>query len=168
MAGNDVLYYYLGKAQKGDGKAAFDAARIMRERNMNEVLIQSQFRRSAELGYAPAQRTLGFYGLCGHLVKPESKISHIIYYKSFAPAIDWLAKAADNNDSISRFALVKCTQLGIGVEKDEEEAKRMMSELDVSSLSMDVIISVMFILDSLCRRAGNPVDPEACALLIAS
>lgn len=167
MMNNRYLNYYLGRAAKGDGKAAYEAAKIMRDEKANEVIIQTQLRKSATLGYAPAQRTLGILGLCGLLVHPDSKTSHIMFYETIEPAISWLSKAADNNDTVAKYTLCKCMQLGIGIQKNEEKAERMMDGM-INDLSMDTIVSLMYIFDSVKHSKQSIVSPEIRVLLLAS
>ena len=121
-----MLKYYLSESCKGNKEAAYEAARIMTFEHYNDVLIQNQYRRSAELGYAPAQRDLGILGLCSKLITPTSTVGNITYYNDdFAQAICWLKQAAKNHDGIAIYLLSKCYQQNIGVEFNEDYAQRL-------------------------------------------
>lgn len=120
------LTYYLSQSEKGDRTAAYNAARIMTFEKYNDVLIQNQYRRSAQLGFAPAQRELGILGLCSRLVTPSSTIGNMVYYNdNFSQAIHWLKEASKNQDCIAIYILGKCYQHGVGVETDSNHAAKL-------------------------------------------
>ena len=55
-----MLTHYLSESCKGDRKAAYEAAKIMKFENYNEVLIQNQFRRRAWI--RPRTKRVGHFG----------------------------------------------------------------------------------------------------------
>ena len=139
-----MLTHYLSESCKGDRKAAYEAAKIMKFENYNEVLIQNQFRRSAELGYAPAQRELGILGLCSKLVEPTSSVGNISYYNdNFHQALIWLKQASKNLDGIAIYILGKCYQHNIGVSADEERSSKLF-KLASELLPLDQMITINF------------------------
>ena len=162
-----ILNYYLSMAAKGDGKAAFEAARIMRNDKMSEVIVQTQLRRSASLGYAPAQTYLGILGICGVLVKPESTIGHISYYNTVEPAIEWLNKAVSENDPVAKYTLARCMQLGIGVPKDDVKASEMLNE-SLSDMSELTVLGLLLMFDWVKQSKTSIVPVDLCAILLAS
>lgn len=163
----NVLNYYLGMAAKGDSKAAFEAARIMRSDEMSEVIVQTQLRRSASMGYAPAQTYLGILGICGILVKPESTVGHISYYNTVEPAIEWLKKAVAGNDPVAKHTFARCMQFGIGVPKDEDRAKAMLDE-SLSEMSEQTVLDLLLMFDWAKESKTSIIAVDLRALLLAS
>ncbi len=140
------LESYIKLASRGDASAAFEAAKIMFYEKYNEVIFQSMLRKAAKLGNINAQRYLGFIGLANKLVEPSSTTTHIIYNKSATAAYEWFEKASNAGDVISTFAVYKCLQHGIGVEKNEEKAEETLNTI-VDHLSLD-ILPLMFFFDT--------------------
>ena len=71
------LNYYLSRSAHGDNIAAYEAAKIMHFEKYSEVMVQAQLRKAASLGNVNAMRWLGFLGLSGNLISPESTITKI-------------------------------------------------------------------------------------------
>jgi TPR repeat protein len=70
------------------------------------------FRRSAELGYAPAQVVMGYYAETGSLTEQDPR-----------QAADWYRKAADQSDSLGQWFLGRLYFAGSGVLRDTKEAE---------------------------------------------
>ncbi len=166
------LTYYLSESQKGDRTAAYEAGRMMAFEKYNDVLIQNQYRRSAELGFAPAQRELGILGICSRLVTPSSSIGNMAYYNdNFAQAIYWLKEASKKQDGFAIYLLGKCYQLGIGVEADDEHAGKLF-DLASKLLPLDKMLTLnvatSLIIDNITLRQGhkeNIIEDDLLALV---
>lgn len=148
------LNYCLSQSYKGNPEAAFEAARIMYNNGASEVIVQNQLRKAAEGNSIEAQRWLGVFGLCNKLVVPESTISHITYYKGYETAYHWLLKSASLGDNVSAFIVAKCLQNGIGVEKDESKAEKIIAQV-VNKLSLDAIFPIIMLFDTIRSVESN-------------
>ena len=74
------LNYCLSRSAHGDKIAAYEAAKIMQFEKYSEVMVQAQLRKAASLGSVDAMRWLGFLGLSGKLISPESTVTKVSYY----------------------------------------------------------------------------------------
>ena len=149
MTINNLKNYYFSLAVKGDGKAAFEVAKILYNDNANPVLIQTQLRRAAENGCTLANQWLGLLGIKGKLLKEESTTESHIFHKDGSVAIAWLEAGAEDGDNVCKYILAKCYQLGIAVSQDVEKGDKMLNSIDYDSISEECIFSIMFILDSV-------------------
>jgi TPR repeat protein len=75
------------------------------------------FRRSARLGYAPAQVVLGYFSDVGVLVPGEH-----------GEAADWYRKASDQGDPLAQWLLGRLYFMGSGVPMDYHEAQRWLQQ----------------------------------------
>jgi TPR repeat protein len=73
------------------------------------------FRRSADLGYAPAQVVMGYYAETGSLTEQDPR-----------QAADWYRKAADQGDSLAQWFLGRLYFTGSGVQRDTKEAESFL------------------------------------------
>lgn len=83
--------------------------------SQNALQAFSDIRRSAELGYAPAQTTLGYFFETGFATPREPD-----------QAADWYKKAAGNQDRLAQWLLGRLYLLGDGVRRDSNEAERWL------------------------------------------
>jgi hypothetical protein len=74
-------------------------------------------RRSAELGYVPAQTALGYWLQYGQYVASEP-----------AEAVEWYKRAARQNDRFGQYALGRAYALGIGGQKDELQGETWLKK----------------------------------------
>lgn len=65
------------------------------------------FRRSADLGYPPAQVTLGYFYETGNIVAQDQGL-----------AVDWYKKAAKQGDPVGSWLLGRLYYTGVGTQKD--------------------------------------------------
>ena len=138
-----TLNYYLSLATKGDADSAYEAAKIMHYEKYNEVIVQSMIRKAATLGNPSAQRWLGLICLANQLVHPDSTTSNIKFVTDYQQAYLWFSRAASQGDSLSAFAVCKCLQYGIGVEKNSEKADCILNTIS-DTLNYDVIPFAFF------------------------
>ena len=151
------LNYYRSLAAKGDANAAFEAAKIMYHEKYSDVFVQAMLRDAARLGNVNAQRWLGFVGLNNKLLHPSSTVSNIIYCSDASVSYRWLEKAAKSGDVLSAFAVCKCLQHGIGVDKNEAKAQAILDSI-TNELSFD-ILPFMFIFETY--RSSQNVSHNA-------
>lgn len=137
------LNYYLSRAEKGNADAAFEAAKIMFNDKCHDFIAQSMLRKAAVLGNVKAQCWLGFLCLSGKLIDSSSTFSDIKYVEDYSVAFDWFKKAACCEDTLSMFAIYKCLQLGIGVEKSTEKADIILKSIS-SDISYDMLPLMLF------------------------
>ena len=148
------LNYYLSLAEKGNADAAFEAAKIMFDDKCHDFIVQSMLRKAAMLGNVKAQCWLGFLCLDNRLIDSTSTFSEIKYVEDYSVAFDWFKKAACCEDTLAMFALYKCLQLGIGVEKSPEKADVILNSI-AQDLSYDMLPLMLFF-DTL-RKSIPPV-----------
>lgn len=161
-----TLNYYLYEAQKGNAQAAFEAGRLMEADKYNPVLVQKQYRKAASMGYAPAQRWLGILALCNALIDEKSTVSSIHYNKNSSDAIDWFVKASKNGDAVSSFIIGKCYQCGIGVEVNEFEADRILSEF-ADKVGLGMSIAIMMLFQGILQDNGNHLPPANSSAIVS-
>lgn len=142
------LNYYLRKSAHGDSVAAYEAAKIMQLEKYSEVTIQAQLRKAASLGSVDAMRWLGFLGLSGNLISPESTITKVSYYTTFDKAYLWFAQGARKGDPLCLFVVALCLQHGIGTEADPERSEKIMATVS-NDISVDMVIPIIFLINSL-------------------
>lgn len=138
-----TLNYYISLSTKGNAEAAYEAAKLMHYEKYNEVIVQSMLRKAAHLGNVNAQRWLGFIGLANKLVDPDSTISNIKYITDHRHAYSWFEHAAAQGDTISAFAVFRCLQHGIGVERDPEKANALLESIS-GKLDYDMLPLIFF------------------------
>ena len=138
-----TLNYYLSLATNGDADSAYEAAKIMHYEKYNEVIVQSMLRKAATLGNLSAQRWLGLICLANQLVHPESTTSNIRFVADYQQAYSWFSCAASQGDTLSAFAVCKCLQYGIGVDKNHEKADSILNTISYT-LNYDVIPFAFF------------------------
>lgn len=138
-----TLNYYISLATKGNAEAAYEAAKRMHYEKYHEVIVQSMLRKAGTLGSVNAQRWLGFIGLSGKLVDPDSTVANVRYLSDCRYAYSWFERAALQGDAISSFAMFKCLQYGIGVDRDEEKAQSLLENIS-GKLSFDVLPLLFF------------------------
>ncbi len=161
-----IINMLLAESNKGNPEAAYKAGKMMETYGWNPVTYQRQYKKSAEAGYPPAQRVLGILGINGYLLKEESTAGNLVYSLNPEEGIEWLRKAAENNDVQARFILGKCYQHGIGVKKDNR-----ISEILLTVASDDISedeaykYSIMFelIVNSLKAENNDLVIRQALA-----
>lgn len=164
------LNYYLTKASQGDSKAAYEAAKVMEYSEYNNVIVQAQLRRAASLGSIDAMRWLGFLGLAGKLIHPDSSVSNTTYYKGYNQAYKWFNEGAISGDAISAFVASKCLQLGVGTPQDEVRAEGLM-KLIIEKVPEELFLPIICLLDSITHKAttkNHAIDTEIVKQLLAS
>jgi TPR repeat protein len=77
----------------------------------NDLAALDLFRRSAELGYAPAQVVLGYFYDTGTVVRPET-----------TQALTWYKKAAEQDDPLAEWLVGRMIYLGTAAPRDLNEA----------------------------------------------
>lgn len=140
------LNYYISLAEKGNAEAAYEAAKIMHYIKYNDVIFQAMLRKAGGLGNVNAQRWLGFICLANKLIDPESTVSNIKYVSGHEAAYAWFEKAAAQGDTVSAFAVSKCLQYGIGVEKDSKKAEDVLNAIS-GDFDFDMF-PIMFFFDT--------------------
>ena len=151
------LAYYLDKAKKGDGEAAFRAARILQDTHASQVLVQNQLRKAASEGYIPAYQWLGLLGILGELLNPISSVNHLCFYNDFSEGLRWLRQGVEKGDSVCTFILAKCYQTGIGV------------EINSDKISLDIAVDLLFLFTNLkTNHVDNHKANESLQILLAS
>lgn len=75
----------------------------------------SDIKRSAELGYAPAQTVLGYFYENG-----------IYFTQMTSEGVSWYRKAALQGDPVAQYALGRSYYLGNGVQRDTAEAQKWL------------------------------------------
>lgn len=78
---------------------------------VDRVEAAKWFQKSADQGYAPAQRAIGVCFKKGEGVPQDLK-----------KAVTWLQKSADQGNALGQYSLGNCFYLGEGVEEDNEQA----------------------------------------------
>lgn len=142
------LNYYLSRSAHGDNIAAYEAAKIMHFEKYSEVMVQAQLRKAASLGNVNAMRWLGFLGLSGNLISPESTITKITYYNTYDQAYNWFVEGSEKGDALSLFVVGTCLQYGIGTSQDVQKSEIIISKV-LESISMDVIVMVVFLINTI-------------------
>lgn len=153
-----TLDYYLSLASRGNADAAYEAAKIMHYEKRNEVIVQSMLRKAGKLGNPNAQRWLGLICLANQLIEPSSTVSNIKYVTDYQQAYLWFSRAAAQGDSLSAFAVCKCLQYGIGVDKDPEKSDRILNAIS-DTLNYD-IIPVAFFFDAYAKKNSKAESKE--------
>ena len=147
------LNYCLSKSARGDKNAAYEAAKIMQFEKYSEVMVQAQLRKAASLGSIEAMRWLGFLGLSGQLISPESSITRITYYNTYEQAYEWFREASEKGDALSTFVVGTCLQHGIGTPQDIPKSEEIMSGIS-GQLAIDVVVPIIFVINVL--RSSPP------------
>ena len=144
------LDYYLEESFRGNAKAAYLAAIALMSptENTNEHDVQKQFKRSAELGYVPAQRILGIYGLFNHLMTDDSGPACIHYNRDRHVGFEWLNEAACSGDLVATYFVGKCYQHGVGIPKDETRAEAYLKQVS-KKISFEVAMAGMLLFEFL-------------------
>lgn len=142
------LNYYLSRSALGDNVAGYEAAKIMQSEKYNEVMVQGQLRRAAMLGNIEAMRWLGFLGLNGKLIKPDSTVRNVSYYNTYEESYRWFSEGAEKGDPISLFVVGTCLNHGIGTSQDIAKSEEIISNTK-KDISIDIIISIVFLLNTL-------------------
>ena len=142
------LDYYLNKSAKGDNIAAYEAAKIMQDKNYSAIMVQAQLRKAAELGNVNAIRWLGFLGLSGKLISPESTVTKISYYKTQEQAFNWFLEGYKKGDVISSFVVGNCLKYGIGTQQDVAKSEEIISNIS-SNVPTDAAFSIIFLINTL-------------------
>jgi len=81
----------------------------------NDLQAVEYFRRSADLGYAPAQVVMGYFSDTGTLAPREPQ-----------QAADWYRKAANQGDRLGQWLLGRLYFFGIGVSRDLNQAQNWL------------------------------------------
>ena len=148
------LNYCLSKGARGDKIAAYEAARIMHFEKYNEAMVQAQLRKAASIGSVEAMRWLGFLGLSGKLISPESTVAKISYYNTYDQAYRWFWEGFKNGDPLSTFVVGTCLQHGIGTPQDVQKSKEIMAGVS-SDISIDSLVPVIFLINTLCSATPS-------------
>ena len=82
----------------------------------NDLQALDYFRRSAELGYAPAQVALGYLYDTGTLTAGSQ-----------SQAVDWYRKAADQDDVLAEWLLGRAYYTGGGIQQDLNAAQKWLA-----------------------------------------
>ncbi|MFY9843627.1 MAG: tetratricopeptide repeat protein [Terriglobales bacterium] len=113
-----VLLSTLALAQSNSPEALYDRgvdAITGVGPSQNDVLGVDYFRRSADLGYGPAQIALAYYYETGNVVAANP-----------SQAIDLLRKAAQQGDPLAGWLVGRHYLLGIGVPRDLDAAQKWL------------------------------------------
>ena len=164
------LDYYLRKSARGDHNAAYEAAKIMQLEKYSEVMVQAQLRKAASLGSVEAMRWLGFLGLSGKLISPESTVTKISYYNTYDHAYNWFVKGSQKGDALSTFVVGTCLQHGIGTSQDTQKSKEIMSDVS-SKVSVDVVLPIIFLFNTLHSSAtacGKSLDEDVIEKILCN
>lgn len=150
------LEYYLCRSAQGDALAAYQAARIMQFENHSEYLVQAQLRKAASYGSVDAMRWLGFLGLNGKLLTPQSTITNPSYYNEYTQAYHWFTEGALHGDTSCIIAVSCCLQYGIGVKQDAQMSEAIMSGVKHGA-SAEALIPII-LLFNLLLPASAPLS----------
>ena len=153
------LNYCLSRSAHGDKIAAYEAAKIMQFEKYSEVMVQAQLRKAASLGSVDAMRWLGFLGLSGKLISPESTVTKVSYYNTYDHAYNWFVEGSKKGDALSTFVVSTCLQHGIGTPQDTQKSEEIMSGV-LDNVSIDVVVPIIFLINTLHSSA------TACGTLI--
>ena len=156
------LNYCLSRSAHGDMIAAYEAARIMQFEKHSQVMVQAQLRRAATLGNIDAMRWLGFLGLSGKLISPESTVTKVSYYTTYDQAYHWFVEASKKGDAISAFVVGTCLQLGIGTPQDTQKSEAIITGV-LENVSIDTVVPIIFLINTLqasTASGGNQLNPN--------
>lgn len=142
------LNYCLSRSAHGDKIAAYEAAKIMQFEKYSEVMVQAQLRKAASLGSVDAMRWLGFLGLSGKLISPESTVTKVSYYNTYDHAYNWFVEGSKKGDALSTFVVGTCLQHGIGTQQDTTKSEQLMSSV-LSDVSIDAVVPIIFLINTL-------------------
>ena len=142
------LNYCLSRSAHGDKVAAYEAAKIMHFEKYNEVMVQAQLRKAASLGSIDAMRWLGFLGLSGKLISPESTVTKVSYYNTYDHAYNWFVEGSKKGDALSTFVVGTCLQHGIGTQQDTQKSEEILSCV-LDDVSIDTVVPIIFIINTL-------------------
>ncbi len=158
------LDYYLEEGFRGNAKAAYLAAKALTSptENTKEYDVQKQFKRSADLGYIPAQRILGIYGLFNHLMTDDSTPANIHYNRDRHLGFEWLNEAACSGDLVATYFVGKCYQYGMGVPRDEERANAYLTQVG-KKVSFDVAMAAMLLFEFLLLTSEDTSEDTITA-----
>lgn len=148
----------LGEASRGNAVSAYQAALSLQEEGYGDVQVQAQLKRSAELGYFPAMRLLGLYGLCNRLVVEGSSVFNVVYNTSSSLGIMWIEKAMQCGDHVSGYIYGKCLQLGIGIEQNDALAEAVFQHI-VPRLAFSEVIRFSMIVEAIPQLNRKPEIP---------
>ena len=146
------LNYCLSRSAHGDKIAAYEAAKIMQFEKYSEVMVQAQLRKAASLGSVDAMRWLGFLGLSGKLISPESTVTKVSYYNTYDHAYNWFVEGSKKGDALSTFVVSTCLQHGIGTPQDTQKSEEIMSGV-LGNVSIDVVVPIIFLINTLHSSA---------------
>ena len=119
----DELWYKLGDLLTGVSACA----ECKTEHPLDMPLGMSWLRKAAEAGYANAQHLLATF---------LDEYQHLYPYKTpkelcdMKESIRWFKAAAEQDHTLAQWDLHQCYARGQGVEKDLDEAKRLLTILD--------------------------------------
>ena len=156
------LNYCLSRSAHGDKIAAYEAAKIMQFEKYSEVMVQAQLRKAASLGSIDAMRWLGFLGLSGKLISPESTVTKVSYYNTYDHAYNWFVEGSKKGDALSTFVVGTCLQHGIGTPQDTQKSEEIMSGV-LDNVSIDVVVPIIFLINALHSSAtacGKSLDND--------
>ncbi len=142
------LAHYQDLTARGDGNAALEAAKIMRLERYSEYLVQAQLRRAAALGNVEAMRQLGFLGLGGKLLHPDSSAANPILYQTREPAFAWFIEGDKQGDSLSTLLVGLCIEHGLGTEADVSRGREIITKV-ADKIPMDVALGVVLFVNTL-------------------
>jgi FOG: TPR repeat, SEL1 subfamily len=146
-------------AERGDAKGLYLYGSLLIDGNGVEQDIPKGlecWRKSGEMGYAPANDRLGFClmsGICGVRKDPASAV---VYFK----------KAAEAGHADSMFHLAMMYGIGTGVEKDEAESDKYLSMAAEKKLPVACMLLARKKLSADNRTAEDL--QEAAALLLTA
>ena len=146
------LNYCLSRSAHGDKIAAYEAAKIMQFEKYSEVMVQAQLRKAASLGSVDAMRWLGFLGLSGKLISPESTVTKISYYNTYDHAYNWFVEGSKKGDDLSTLVVGTCLHHGIGIPQDTQKSEEIMSTV-LNSVSIDAVVPVICLINALHSSA---------------
>ena len=164
------LNYCLSKSAHGDKIAAYEAAKIMHFEKYSEVMVQAQLRKAASLGSIDAMRWLGFLGLSGKLISPESTVTKVSYYNTYDHAYNWFVEGSKKGDILSTFVVGTCLQHGIGTPQDTQKSEEIMSSV-LGNVSIDVVVPIIFLINTLHSSAtacGKSLDDDFIAKILCN
>jgi len=115
---NEAIRWFSLAANQDDTESEFNLANILCFSDNNKAIDEGirLYSHSAEKGYAKSQYMLGLIYAYGDLLT-----------QSFEKAVFWLKKAADQGDTDAQYELGRLYLKGLGVEKNQKEAFRLIS-----------------------------------------
>ena len=150
------LNYCLRKSAHGDNVASYEESKIMHFEKYSEVTVQAKLRKAASLGNVDAMRWLGFLGLSGNLISPESTITKVSYYSTYDQAYHWFLEGSKKGDALSIFVVGICLQYGIGTRQDIQKSEKIMSAV-LNDTSFDMVLPIIFLVNTLHSSNSSEV-----------